>query len=90
LAIDVVIMAHRDLYDVGIIVSCDTDLRPAIEAVLFDTDKHVETAAWKPDRGNYQTLSVPGKNIWCNLLPRERFDRCSDATDYTVPTEKVE
>jgi len=88
LAIDVVIMAHRDLYDVAIIMSCDTDLRPAIEAVMFDTQKHIETAAWKPDRGEYQTLSIPGKRIWCNLLSLESFNGCADRTDYTVAATK--
>ncbi|MGH9122567.1 MAG: NYN domain-containing protein, partial [Acidimicrobiales bacterium] len=87
LAIDVVIMAHRDQYDVAIIASCDTDLRPAIEAVLADTDKHVEVAAWQGN-GETQRLSVPGKSVFCNWLSLEHYGRCADPTDYTQPTPK--
>jgi uncharacterized LabA/DUF88 family protein len=85
LAIDVVTMALRDYYDVGIIVSCDTDLRPAIEAVIDDTSKHIEVATWKPGHNHGQRLSVPGRSVWCNWLTIDHFNRCADTTDYGMP-----
>jgi uncharacterized LabA/DUF88 family protein len=89
LAIDVVMMAHLDLYDVGIIASCDTDLRPAIEAVLDNTSKHIEVATWKPTQGHGQWLSVPGKKMWCNWLTLDHFNGCADMTDYTISVENT-
>jgi uncharacterized LabA/DUF88 family protein len=86
LAIDVVMMAYKNLYDVGIIVSCDTDLRPAIEAVLSSPyRKRIEVATWSPGHNHGQRLSVPGRNIWCNWLTIEHFNKCADRTDYGDP-----
>lgn len=47
LAIDFVAMAVEDKYDVGVIASCDTDLRPALEFVhrRFGETKRVEVVA---------------------------------------------
>jgi len=86
LAIDVVMMAHRNLYDVGIVMSCDTDLRPAIEAVMDNTSKRIEVAAWRARPSETERLWVPGHSIFCNWLDLENFSGCCDSTDYTVPT----
>ncbi len=85
LAIDFVMMAHRNQFDVGIIMSCDTDLRPAIEAVMADTDKRVEVAAWKATAGDGQRLAVPKRDIWCNWLTLDHYNKCADGTDYSAP-----
>lgn len=50
IAIDMVAMATRGELDVAILVSTDTDLRPALEAfflVPLDEPRTVEVAAWK-------------------------------------------
>jgi hypothetical protein len=81
LAIDVVRMAIDGLYDVGVVCSTDTDLRPALEYVntkFFPTPR-VEVMAW---RGGSKRLSVPDMNIWCHYLDRTDFDALCDPTDY--------
>ncbi len=53
LAIDFVILAVEGEYDIGVIASTDTDLRPAIEYVTSRTAASVEVAAWagvRPER----------------------------------------
>lgn len=81
IALDMAMGAVRDAFDVAILMSADTDLVPAIEAVL-EAGKRAEVAAWDPHRGAWR-LSVPGRKIWCHWLGRADFDRVSDPTDYT-------
>lgn len=80
LAIDFVTMAVIDEYDVGIMVSVDTDLTPALEYVAV-TDKAVEVAAWRSPRLRGR-LSVKSKNIWCHWLDMSVYNRVNDPTNY--------
>ena len=84
MALDFVTFAIDDKYDVGILVSVDTDLKPALEYVWrrTDLDKKVEVAAWRSAqlRGR---LSVPGANVWCHWLDKNKYDQVCDPTDYT-------
>src|SRR5690606_25351209 len=64
LAVDMVAGALTDAYDVAILMSADTDLLPAAEAVL-NAGKWLEFAAWRPDQGWASHLSVPGRPTWC-------------------------
>lgn len=84
MALDFVTFAIDDRYDVGILVSVDTDLKPALEYVWRRTDlgKKVEVAAWRSAqlRGR---LSVPGANVWCHWLDKNKYDQVCDLTDYT-------
>jgi uncharacterized LabA/DUF88 family protein len=82
LAIDMVMGAFRDEYDTAVVVSADTDLVPAVEAVLA-LGKRVEVASWRPDVGWGSRLSIPGRNLWCHWLDRVDFGRVRDDTDYT-------
>lgn len=88
LAVDMVAGALRDEYDVAILVSADTDLLPAAEAVL-DAGKWVEFAAWRPDVGYASHLRIDGKKTWCHHLRRADFEMVSDRTDYTRPVPGV-
>lgn len=81
-AIDMVMGAVRDEYDVAVLVSADTDLVPAIEAVL-NLGKRAEVASWRPDEGWGSRLSLPGRNLWCHWLDHADFDHVHDETDYT-------
>ena len=83
LAIDLVTGAIDGTYDVGIVCSTDSDLRPAIEYVYrkFGGHPRAEVMAWK----DAYRLSVPGYNIWCHFLDRADFDSISDPTDYRTP-----
>jgi uncharacterized LabA/DUF88 family protein len=88
LAIDYVTMASRGEYDVGVLVSCDTDLRPALEEVQR-VHKSTEVAAWQSGSGNSPRLSLPdGRRgpVWCHWLDLSVFERCCDKTDYNKPS----
>lgn len=87
LAVDMVKGALRDSYDVAVLVSADTDLLPAVEAVL-DDGKRVEVVSWRPDKGRGSRLGLPRHNIWCHWLDRGDFDRVRDDTDYTRPVRR--
>ena len=83
LAIDFVTMAVDGLYDVGVILSTDTDLVPALEFVQsrFTGDRHVAVAAWRSPSSR-RRLSIPGTNIWCHWLNRDDYDSVADLTNY--------
>ena len=83
MAIDFVTMAVDGLYDIGVIMSTDTDLLPALEFVRtrFSGDRHVAVAAWR-SRHSRRRLSTPGTNIWCHWLTRQDYDSVSDPTNY--------
>lgn len=83
LAIDFVTGAIDGKYDVGVICSTDTDLRPALEYVYrkFGGSPRAEVLAWS----NSYRLSVPGLNIWCHYLDQADFAGISDGVDYTAP-----
>ncbi|MCH7801082.1 MAG: NYN domain-containing protein [Chloroflexi bacterium] len=83
MALDIVTMAIDDHYDVGVVVSSDTDLRPAIEYVLNSSrlSKKIEVAAWYSN-SHRTRLSLHGVRIWCHRLDRSTYDRLADNTDY--------
>ena len=79
LAIDFVSLAYQGAYDVGIIVSRDTDLLPALEAVRDFGLARVEVAAWR----NASRLNFPGSFLpWCHKLNRDDYESIRDTTDY--------
>lgn len=81
LAVDMLRGAVNDDYDVAVLMSADTDLLPAAEAVR-ELGKWVEFAAWRPDEGYASHLRLPGS--WCHHLTRADYERVQDRTDYTV------
>jgi uncharacterized LabA/DUF88 family protein len=91
LAIDFVQMAVQREYDVGILMSHDTDLAPALEAVVRlgsgatgQSVPRCEVAAWAGSRSP-QRLRVPGAAIWCHYLTAADFAIVADARDYRRP-----
>lgn len=82
LAIDFVVMAVEDEYDIGVIASTDTDLRPALEYVIQRPGVCAEAAAW--DGAIKKELSVPGQHLWCHRLARPDYDSVVDYTDYNL------
>jgi uncharacterized LabA/DUF88 family protein len=84
LAIDMVLGAVQDRYDVAVLVSADLDLIPALEAVV-DRGKWVEVASWKPEKGWGSRLRLRKRSIWCHWLDRGDFDQVHDDTDYAKP-----
>lgn len=87
LAIDVVAGAIDDTYDVGIIFSTDTDLRPALEFVATRFQNpypRTETAAWRA-AGAPRALTTNAKRTWVHYLSRADYERVHDARDFNVP-----
>ena len=83
IAVDFVTMAVRGIYDVGVLFSADTDLRPALEYVAyFHPEVRVETVAWRADgRSRPLTFDSP-YSTWCHQLDEVDYDRVRDLTDY--------
>ena len=81
LAIDFVRLAIDGAYDVGVIMSTDNDLLPALEFVRsHDPGRlHVAVAAWGTGRGD-QRLALPG--LWCHWLSQADYNAVADSTDY--------
>ena len=88
LALDFVMMAVRGEYDVGVLMSNDTDLRPALEQVTLLGTRTVEVAAWKPPSGKAYWLRLPNVRIWCHLIDQVGYAEILDGTDYTQPRQR--
>lgn len=84
LAVDIVTMAMDGQYDIGIIASTDTDLKPAIEYVYrrFNGTPWIEVMAWYSDK-HKNRLSISGARIWCHFLHIEDYNHCVDLNDYS-------
>ncbi len=85
LAVDFVRMAIQDQFDVGILMSTDTDLKPALEAVTQLTNRRAEVAAWSSPRSHSRRLSIAGQKLWCHWLEEEDYKRVQDTRDYNIP-----
>jgi len=85
LAIDFVTLALDGKFDVGVLFSADTDLKPALETVVQRGLAQVEVAAWQPAVGHASRLSVPGMKIWCHYLGPADYAAVSDRTNYVRP-----
>lgn len=90
LAVDFVTMAIRGEYDVGILMSEDTDLRPALEAVLrLDGGPRVEVASWRPRWTSPRNLTLPARTIFTHFLSRDDYESVRDAKDYGAPLPRL-
>ena len=82
LAADLVDRAHRDLFDIAIVFSLDSDFKPAIE-IVRDLGVIVEVAAWRPGRGEpNRRLSDGGMALWCHWLDADDYRRVRDTVSY--------
>lgn len=83
LAVDLVAGAIDDAYDIGVIMSTDTDLKPALEYVVgkFHGAKRCEVAAWK---GGSRRLDIEQARLWCHFLDAADYDLVRDPTDYNA------
>lgn len=85
LAVDFVVMAVRREYDVGIVVSTDSDLVPALEAVAALPLVRCEVAAFSCPNMHCRRLSVKGAAVWCHWIDEAAYIAMSDHTDYNQP-----
>ena len=83
IALDFALMAVRGEYDVGVLMSGDTDLLPALEEVLNLTSVVVEVAAWRADAPPRHRLRLPGVQIRCHWIDRLAYQAMADGADYT-------
>ena len=83
LAIDFVAGAIDNRYDVGIIFSTDSDLRPALELVAqrFNGQPRAESAAWGAPRAN-RAIFCADPRTWCHYLTADDYRMVQDTTDY--------
>lgn len=86
LAIDVVALAIEGEYDIGVVMSTDTDLRPALEYVTnkFNPIPRVEVAAWTSSTSNRRIPTQATRPTWCHYLTREDYESVHDPTDYSI------
>jgi hypothetical protein len=87
LAVDFVALAVQGDYDVGIIMSLDTDLVPALEFVAGYGRAHggfprAEVAAWSVEGHRRSRLSVPHDRLFCHWLTAEDYQGIRDWTVY--------
>jgi uncharacterized LabA/DUF88 family protein len=89
LAVDFVTMAASGTYDVGVLMSTDTDLVPALEAVIGLGGRpypRCEVAMWSRPGAYSRRLYVPGKKLWCHWLNPDDYATVEDLTDYNLPS----
>lgn len=90
LAVDCVRMAVKGEYDVGILVSEDTDLRPVLEAILdLDRGPTIEVASWQPLYERPRFLTIPDRYVKVHLLDRRTYDAVADQKDYAAPLPQI-
>lgn len=86
LAIDFVMLGLRLQYDVGILMSTDTDLKPALEAVAQLTASggpRAEVAAWSGQGQHARRLSISSARLWCHWLDENAYSSLADPTNYS-------
>lgn len=89
LALDVVLMAQRNEYDVGILMSLDTDLKPALETVEEIRrawgKPRAEVAAWSADAQSCRRLSFGSRNKpFCHWIREPVYEGIRDNTNYSA------
>ncbi|MER6554600.1 NYN domain-containing protein [Streptomyces sp. NPDC001725] len=88
LSMDFAVMATRGEFDVGIMVSADTDLKPALEYVAELTASRgrprAEVAAWSVDGQHCRRLAIKGRNLYCHWVGEDIYKTVRDDTDYTT------
>ena len=83
IALDFGLMAVRGEYDVGVLMSRDTDLLPVLEEAVGLGTVEVEVAAWRADKPPRHRLRLPGVTIRCHWFDRLAYQAMQDLTDYT-------
>lgn len=86
LAVDFVVMVANRACDVGILFSSDTDLVPALEAVLAlrpQDPPACEVVAWAVPGVRPRSLSVRAARVRRHLLTEVEYRSVADLTDYT-------
>lgn len=92
LALDVVTMATDDAYDLGIVMSCDQDLAPAVERVISRRASRgggpeVAVASWKSPNGRSPRMNArQGPRVFCHWLNQQDYWGVMDERNYGKPS----
>jgi uncharacterized LabA/DUF88 family protein len=83
LAVDFVALAIDGDYNIGVIASTDTDLKPALEYVKKKCKNQcqAEVVAWKSSIAKSR-LYV--SEVWCHWLDNNDYNQISDLIDYNI------
>jgi len=74
IAIDFVTMAIRKEYEIGILFSVDTDLKPALEFVTSnDVSARAEVAAWRRQADHQIRLALSMNRPFCHWLTEDDY-----------------
>jgi uncharacterized LabA/DUF88 family protein len=87
LALDFALMAAHDEYDVGILMSTDTDLKPALEYVAGltgDGGPRAEVAAWSGSDRHSRRLSIKIRRLYCHWVTEPAYRSLADTRDYSM------
>ena len=84
IALDYVMMAVRGEYDIGVLMSGDTDLLPALEEVSRLDNTVAEVAAWRPPARDGRRLRLKNTRIHCHWIDQQTYATIQDHTDYTT------
>jgi len=91
LALDVVTMATDGAYDIGIVMSCDHDLAPALERVRMrrasrgDGAPDVAVASWQ-GQGRSPRMRLTTGTVYCHWLSQEDYWGVMDERNYAHVT----
>jgi uncharacterized LabA/DUF88 family protein len=76
IAIDFVTMAIRKEYEIGILFSVDTDLKPALEFVVGnDVLARAEVAAWRQVADHQIRLALSSNRPFCHWLTKDDYQK---------------
>ena len=85
LAIDFVALAVEEEFDIGVIMSTDNDLAPAVEFVQgrYRGIRYAAVAGWQgsPQKGN-RRIFTRNISVWHHWLTRQDYDAVADWTAY--------
>ncbi|MYF83120.1 MAG: NYN domain-containing protein [Acidimicrobiia bacterium] len=88
MAVDFVLMAARREYDVGILMSADTDLKPALEAVITLGSAKAEVAAWSSQYGHLEASRNQEPEDMVPLARPSRLHHCGGSTGLHRPMKR--
>lgn len=83
LALDIALGAERNLYDLAVVVSGDSDLVPAIEEAV-SAGKEVHTAMWWSPQDPNRKMRTGNLQIPHHRLDQRRFSHVQDLTNYSA------
>jgi uncharacterized LabA/DUF88 family protein len=71
---------------VGVLMSTDTDLKPALEAVARLAPAQgirAEVASWSSPVGHSRRLAISSRRLYCHWLGQDAYDKIADRTNYS-------